>query len=114
MVALLQVFLVLLPFLLSFCAAQSQPSQPKQTFKWAFVDYFVTTFVAQCETVILKTIDFNGTDGSVPPYSVASFGVNGISDWQYNVSTNSSNIPWIPRHDSSTWIRVLRPANEGA
>jgi hypothetical protein len=114
MVALLQALLFLLPFLISFCAAQSQPRQPQHTFDWGFSDVTHTTFVAQCETVALKTLDFDGTDGSVPPYSVASFEVNGISDWQYNVSTNSTNIPWTPRHDSSTWIRALHPADEGA
>jgi hypothetical protein len=107
MVTLFQTLLFLFPFLFSFCAAQAPP---QHAFNWAFVDYSVTTFVTQCETVALKTIKLdNGTDTSVPPYSVASFEVNGISDWQYNVSTNSSNIPWTPRHNSSTSSRIPCP-----
>jgi hypothetical protein len=98
MVALFEI-LLLLPFL-SVCLAQTQP---KQTFKWGFVDQSLASNlnVEQCQTVILKTIVLaNGTDNSVPPYSIASFEVSGIPDWQYNISTDRTNIPWTVRHNA--------------
>lgn len=100
MVTLFETLLILLPFLLPVCLAQTQP---QHSFNWAFSDPSQGLNVEQCQTVILKTaLLSNGSENSVPPYTVASFEVDGIPDWQYNVSTDKTNIPWTVRHNVGT------------
>lgn len=84
-----------------------QPPQPKHIFNWGPVNHGVDVF-EECNTLTLQIIPINkGENNSVPPYTVASFEIGGVPDYQWNVSTNATNIPWIVRHPAGP-LSLLR------
>jgi hypothetical protein len=88
-------------------AQQGQPRQPEHTFNFGLVAHGTDVF-EECATLTLQTIPLNtgGPNNSVPPYTVASFEIGGVPDYQWNVSTNATNIPWTVRHPSGSQVLI--------
>jgi hypothetical protein len=86
---------------ISPCLAQLviQPRQPSHEFNWDFANANDLNNLEPCAQAPLKVIPMKTLkENSTGPYSVVSFAIGGIPDYQFNVSTDKTNIPWTVRH----------------